>query len=50
MKTAIGNENAELIRYAVIQLKKYYRTEIYSYRGYREVQEERIKTAIWFFD
>ena len=50
LKTAIGNENAELIWYAVKQLKNYYRTELYSYRGYREVQGDRVTMGIWFFD
>lgn len=37
LKFMIGDENAELIWYAVRRLKNYYRTELYSYRAYREV-------------
>ena len=50
LKTAIGDENAELIWYSVRRLKNYYRTELYSYRGYREVLGDRVTMGIWFCD
>lgn len=50
LKTAIGDENSELIWYSVRRLKNYYRTELYSYRGYREVLGDRVTMGIWFCD
>lgn len=50
LKSVMSDEYAELVWYALKLRKNYFRTELYSYRGYREVLGDRITMGVWFYD